>query len=233
VTGIGLDVNLNNTLSISAGNLVVDFTAANALSAFTLPRANSNLASGQLDLIEDFTGVVSLANSSVTITSATRRALTASATSGTIFDTDPSGTLCPTPTIQLTSCVSNNQVASMDVVLNSDGTLSIQEIEPLLAAVQDTVEGIVVSINPNQTQFTLVVTDFIPLAQNSLITGLHVGDGLTVNIPNPNLFLVDTKGLAVGANLGNYLGHAAWPSCRRPRHRFYRRQQHHHRFLDL
>jgi hypothetical protein len=210
VTGIGLDVNLNNTVSISAGNLVVDFTAANALSAFTLPRANSNLASGQLDLIEDFTGVVSLANSSVTITSATRRALTASATSGTIFDTDPSGTLCQAGTIQLGNCVANNQVASMDVVLNSDGTLSVREIEPLLAAVQDTVEGIVVSINPNQTQFTLVVTDFIPLAQNSLILGLHVGDGLTVNIPNPNPFLVDTKGLPLATqfagNLANFVG---------------------------
>jgi len=211
VTGIGLDVNLNNTVSISAGNLVVDFTAANALSAFTLPRANSNLASGQLDLIEDFTGVVSIANSSVTLTSATRRALTGSTTSRTIFDSDPSGTLCPAGTTQLTSCVSNNQVASMDVILNSDGTLSIQEIEPLLATVEDTVEGIVVSINPNnQTQFTLVVTDFIPLAQNSLIVGLHVGDGLTVNIPNPKPFLVDTKGLPLATqfagNLANFVG---------------------------
>lgn len=211
VTGIGLDVNLGNTVSISAGNLVVDFTATNALNAFTLPRANSNLASGQLDLIEDFTGVVSVSSSSVTLTSATRGTLTASATSGTIFDADPSNSLCPAGTIQLGSCVLNNQVASMDVVLNSDGTLSIREIEPLLAAVQDTVEGIVVATNPsNQTQFTLVVTDLVPLAQNSLITGLHVGDGLTVNIPNPNPFLVDTKGLPLASqfagNLVNFVG---------------------------
>jgi hypothetical protein len=97
----------------------------------------------------------------------------------------------------------------MDVVLKSDGTLSVQEIEPLLASLQDTVEGIVVSINQNnQTQFTLVVTDFIPLAQNSLIVGLHVGDGLTVNIPNPKPFLVDTKGLPLASqfagNLANF-----------------------------
>src|SRR5260370_31489888 len=119
--------------------------------------------------MEEFTGGGPLDSSSVTITSTTRGALAASTTATTICDSDPSGSLCPLGTTQLTSCVSSNQVASMDVILKSDGTLSIQEIEPLLASLQDTVEGIVVSINQNnQTQFTVVVTDLIPLATNSL-----------------------------------------------------------------
>ena len=208
VTGIGIDLNLFNTVSISGtpANLVVNFNNANVLSAFTLPRPNSNLAAGQLDLIEDFTGVVTINNQSVTLASAPvtgRGSLTASATSATFYDPDPTGTRCPTGTTLLVNCVSNNQVASMDVILRSDGTLAIQEIEPLLATAQDTVEGIVVSINPSSLaqQFTLVVTNLIPAAQSSLIGSLHIGDALTVNLSNPVFpFLVDQKGLPVQTN---------------------------------
>jgi hypothetical protein len=211
VTGIGIDLDFANAVSITGSTLAVNLNNSNTLSAFALPRANSNLASGQLDLIEDFTGVVSIGSPAVTITSATstgRGSLTASTSSGTVYDSDPSGTLCPAGTTQLASCVSSNQAASMDVVLKSDGTLAVQEIEPLLATLQDTVEGIVVGINQgNQTQFTLIVTDLVPATQNSLIGGLHIGDGLTVNIPNPKPFLVDTKGLQVLAgSLSNFAG---------------------------
>ena len=214
VTGIGIDLNFANAVSISAGNLTVNFANNNVLSAFTLPRTGSNLAAGQLDLMEDFTGVVSISSPSVTITSATvtgRGSLMASTTSATVYDPDPTGTHCPTGTTQLVNCVSSNQVASMDVVLKSDGTLAIQEIEPLLATLQDTVEGIVVSINSsNQTQFTLIVTDLLPAAQNFPIGTLHIGDGLTVNLLNPKPFFVDTKGLQVqnnfGGNFANFSG---------------------------
>src|SRR6267142_3390318 len=209
VTGIGIDLNFFNAVSISGSpaNLVVNFNNANVLSAFTLPRPNSNLAAGQLDLIEDFTGVVSINNQSVTLASAPvtgRGSLTASATSTTFYDPDPTLTLCLTATT-LASCVSNNQVASMDVILKSDGTFAIQEIEPLLATAQDNVEGIVVSINPNNlTQFTLVVTNLIQAAQSSLIGSLRIGDALTVNLANTvSPFWVDTKGLPVRTNFAS------------------------------
>ena len=211
VTGIGIDLNFAKAVSISGASLAVNFSNSNVLNAFTLPRASSNLASGQLDLIEDFTGVVSLNNSTVTITPSTatgRGPLAATASSSTIYDPDPTGVLCPTGTTQLTSCVSSNQAASVDVVLKSDGTLAVQEIEPLLGTLQDTVEGIVVSINSgNQTQFTLVVTNLIPAAPNSLIGSLKIGDGLTVNLANAvKPFLVDTKGLPVASQFAAVLG---------------------------
>ncbi|HEY6267071.1 MAG TPA: hypothetical protein VIX11_02140 [Candidatus Acidoferrum sp.] len=211
VTGIGIDLNFAKAVSISGTSLAVNFSNNNVLSAFTLPRANSNLASGQLDLIEDFTGVVSINNSAVTIASATatgRGSLTATASSSTILDSDPTGVLCPVGTTQLTSCVKSNQAASMDVVLKSDGTLAIQEIEPLLGTLQDTVEGILVSINSgNQTQFKLVITNLIPVAQTSLIGTLKIGDGLTVNLANAvKPFLVDTKGLPVASQFAAVLG---------------------------
>src|SRR6266851_6528046 len=208
VTGIGIDLNFFNALSISGSpvSLVVNFNNPNVLSAFTLPRPNSNLAAGQLALIEDFTGVVSISNQSVTLTSATatgRGSLTASASAGTFYDPDPTGTHCPIGTTQLTSCVSNGQFASMDVALLSDGTFALLEIEPLLATLQDTVEGTVVAINPSALtqQFTLVVTNLIPAAQNSLIGSLRVGDALTVNLSTSVFpFLVDQKGLPVQIN---------------------------------
>src|SRR6266851_454829 len=73
VTGVGIDLNFAKAVSISAttpATLAVNFSNTNVLSAFALPRSNSNLATGQLDLIEDFTGVVSLSNQSVTLASA-------------------------------------------------------------------------------------------------------------------------------------------------------------------
>jgi hypothetical protein len=206
MTGIGIDLSLINAVSISGGNLVVNFSNNNVLSAFTLPRQTSTLAAGQLDLFEDFTGVVSISNQTVTLASAAatgRGSLAATANSSTIFNSDPSQKLCLTPTSgQVSSCVSNNQFASMDVILKSDGTLAVQEIEPLLPTLQDTVEGIVVSVKAaSATQFTIIVTDLIPSATNSLISTLHIGDGLTVNLSGTvQPFLVDTKDLPVQNN---------------------------------
>src|SRR3984893_1554758 len=199
--GLGIDFNLNNSMTVTGGIMTVTFTpttvGTNVLSAFNLPR-NSSLTGSQLDLIEDFVGVVSVSGQNVTLTSPTRGTITASTTTNTAFDPDPSGSLCATPS----SCVVANQVASVDAILNSDGTLSIQEFEPLLNAAKDVVEGTVVAINQTtQTQFTIVTTDKVQAATGSLIGGLNVGDPLAVNIAlNPHPFLVDTKGLMVRQN---------------------------------
>ena len=197
--GVGIDFNLNNAISLSSGTLSVNFNPSSpVLSAFTLPRSNANLGNNQLDLIEDFTGVVALNGSAVILTSPTRGTLTATANSSTNFDSDPSGTLCPTGTSTLSACVSAEQIASMDAVLNSNGTFSIREIEPLFSMQQDIVEGIVFAIN-STTQFAIAVTDKIQATSNSLIGGLNTGDLLTVNIPSGQPFFVDTKGLLVPA----------------------------------
>lgn len=204
-TGLGIDFNLTNALVLSGAALNVSFInsgSTNVISSFTLPRQNSNLAAAELDLIEDITGVVSIANTAVTITPAApagRGTVTAAANSNTVLDADPSNTLCTNPTQgQVSTCVSSNQAASMDAVLNSDGTFTVQEIEPLLKTLQDTVEGTIVFINPNNsTQFDLITTDLIPAAINSLIGSLSIGAPLTVNLSTGPTFLVDSKGLPV------------------------------------
>src|SRR5579859_739010 len=218
-TGFGIDFNLANALSVKAGALTLNLTnsttntSLNVVRAFALPRANSNLATGQLDLIEDFTGVVAVSGSSVTIASSGnvgRGSLKGTVNTSTALDTDPSGTLCKSPTPgNASSCVANSQVASMDALLNSDGTFTVQELEPLLATpVVDTIEGTVVSINSgNQTQFGVIVTDLFPAASNSLIGSLRIGAPLTVNLAaNVKTFQVDTKGLQVAAGFPNNFG---------------------------
>jgi hypothetical protein len=214
-TGFGLDFNLSNVVTVTGTTLSVNFTNSgntNVVTSFALPRATS-LAAGQLDLIEDFTGVATVSGTSVTVASqsqAGRGTITAATTSTTEFDIDPSLQLCTTPTQGTPStCVSNNQIVSMDAILNSDGTFTAQELEPLLATpVVDTIEGTIFNI-ASPTQFSVVTSDIVAAASGSKIGSLSIGDPVTVNLSN-NIaqggFLVDTKGLAVGGALGNFLG---------------------------
>jgi hypothetical protein len=207
--GIGLDFNLGAAVTISGGSLSLSFTAPNTLTAFTLPRTGSNLSAGQLDLIEDFTGVATITGQTVTIMSPSRGALTATATTSTNFDAAPypnPGNLCPTGTTSLAACVSNSQIVSADTILKSDGTLALQEIEPLLATRQDIIEGTVDSRPVSATQFTMVVTDKQVAASGSLISSVNVGDRVTIILstnPPPSPFQVDTKGLPVAISFGN------------------------------
>jgi len=214
--GFGIDIDLTNALTLSGTTLSLNFGNADVASVFTLPRTNSNLTSGQLDLIEDYTGVVTVSATTATITPATianRPALTATVNSSTVLDEDPTLSLCTSPTQgSISSCVSSNQAVSMDAILNSDGTFTAQEIEPLLASpIVDTVEGTIVALTStitptNQTQFTMVTTDIIPAATNSLIGSLTIGAPLVVNLSAGPIFYVDSKGLPVASSFPTSYG---------------------------
>jgi hypothetical protein len=218
-TGIGIDVNLANSLTVSGSTLTLNLSNSGTLpvtTAFSLPVANSNLASGQLDLIEDVTGTVSnVSNTAVTITPSSLMnsfPITASTISTTGYDSDPTNTLCPSGTTALTSCISNGQASSMDAILNADGTFSVQEIEPLLAnPIVDTVEGTVVSLASttnagNLSQFGIVITNLIPAATNSLIGSLSITNQLNVTLSNGSIFYVDSKGLPVASQFPTSYG---------------------------
>ena len=212
--GIELDFNLANAISLSNGTLSVNFTPSapspGVLTAFTLPRQNANLGSNQLELIEDFVGVVSLNGNNVTVTSPTRGAITAVNGSASFFDASPDSTMCQTPATF--SCVANGQAASVDAFLNSDGTLSLKEFEPLVATQQDLIEGIVYTVSGTIPQFGIVVTDEIRAASSSLIGSVNTGDLLTVNIPAPQPFFVDQKGLPVSNISGSFVNFAGQTS---------------------
>src|ERR1700730_537060 len=178
--GIEIDFNLNNAIVLSGGVLSVNFNPATptpgVFTAFTLPRTNANLGTNQLELIEDFTGVVSINGSTITITSPTRGVLSATVTSNSFFDQSPLPTnLCPNAP---NNCAVAGQIASVDALLKSDGTLELKEFEPLNATQQDFVEGTVYAVNTS-TQFAIAVTDKVQAATGSLIAGLKTGDLLT------------------------------------------------------
>lgn len=208
-TGIGIDFNLANAISISGNTLSINLTnsgATNVVSSFALPR-NTNLAAGQLDLIEDFTGVATVTGTSIKVVSqpaAGRGTITASSTANTVYDMDPTQSLCTAGTSSLSACITSaNQAVSMDAILNSDGTFTVQEIEPLLASpILDTIEGTVVNIS-SATQFAIVTSDIIPATSGSKIGSLSMGDPLTVNLAAGPSFWVDTKGLQVQNNFPN------------------------------
>lgn len=207
--GIELDFNLANAISLSNGTLSVNFTPSapspGVLTAFTLPRTNANLGSNQIELIEDFTGVVSLNGNNVTVTSnssPSRGVITAVENSNSFFDASPDGTTCQTPTT-FAQCVKSGQIASVDAFLNSDGTLALKKFEPLLATQKDLVEGIVYAVSGTVQQFGIVVTDKTQAASGSLIGSVNTGDLLTVNLatsPPLQPFFVDQKGLSVSNN---------------------------------
>ncbi|OLC86071.1 MAG: hypothetical protein AUH88_05375 [Acidobacteria bacterium 13_1_40CM_4_61_5] len=188
--------------------MALDFSQAKAVTVATLPRTNSNLSTGQLDLIEDFTGVVTSvtqpsasSSGSVTLLSATRGTLAAKVPSGFIPD-DPLA-LCG-PTLDFTC------ITSIDAVLNSDGALTLLEYEPLFSTPQDLIEGVVTSrSSSNNTQFNLVLTDKVLSSSSSALNSLNPGDQVLVNLALPNPFLVDTKGLTVPvANRNLFAGSA-------------------------
>jgi hypothetical protein len=57
-----LDFNLKNAISLTSGTLSVNLNPSSpnpgVFTAFTLPRTNANLGTNQLELIVDFTSVV-------------------------------------------------------------------------------------------------------------------------------------------------------------------------------
>jgi Domain of unknown function (DUF4382) len=205
-TGLAINFNLGNALTVSTSQpqvvTAVNLSAANVLSASALPSTSTSLAAGQLDFVEDVTGVVtalSATTQSVTVHTATRGSLTAVANSSTVFSPN-----CTAFNLSLTfsSCIVLGHVASLDMALNSDGTFTLLEYDPLATTTGDWIEGIVTATPVSTTQFSLVINDLVFATSGSHISpSVPVGAFLNATLVTPNPFLVDTKGLTVPVNL--------------------------------
>ena len=165
-----------------------------------LPPLFSSLPSSTLDFIEDVTGVVSsvdAAKQSVTIETATKGSLTAVA--------GPSTTVSPNCTMfnlgSTFTCAQQGQVASLETVLNADGTFALSGYDPLGITAGDWIEGVVGLPPSSSTRFQLVTNDLVLAPANSLIgNNLELGAPVNVTLVNPKPFVVDTKGLVVPNN---------------------------------
>jgi hypothetical protein len=195
-TGLSLDFNLNNAITMTNGAVSVDFTQANVLKAATLPHTGT--PSGALDLIEDFTGVITtISGNSVTVHSDTRGNITAVANSSTTFNIDPA--VCSAQNI---TCLGANKTVSIDASLNLDGTMTLLEADLLDNVSVDEVEGTVTSVNASQ--ISLVLSDKTVVSGNSVLTAAFGGTIVQASVGTTATFSVDTKGLsAVTASLAS------------------------------
>ncbi|HEY2460009.1 MAG TPA: DUF4382 domain-containing protein [Candidatus Acidoferrum sp.] len=198
-TGFAFNVNLAQALTVNATTqavTAVNVNATNAISASALPATSTSLSTGQLDFIENVSGVVSTVNGQiVTLQTASRGTLTVTANSSTDFSPN-----CSSLTI---ACAVAGEVASIDAALNADGSLTMLEFDPLdtSTTTHDWVEGVVIAAPGSTTQFQLVTNDLVRLTTGSLIaSNLPLGSLATVNVSGVSAFTVDSKGLTVPAN---------------------------------
>jgi hypothetical protein len=191
--GLQVVFNIGNAITVNPATQVVsalNLAATNVVTAVPLPPFASTLSTGQLDYIEDVTGVVTAAtSSSVTVQTSTRGPITSLLTSSTIFSPN-----CVITNVTCSPLV--GQIASIDATLNSDGTSTMLEYDPLSVASVDVIEGIVTTVPSSPTQFQIVTNDFVSATSNSLIGGkVNLGDPVQVTFAGTNPFVIDTKGL--------------------------------------
>jgi len=213
VAGLQVQVNLANAITLSATQpqvvSAVNLTASNVLTAAVLPPAASSLANSQLDFIEDFTGIVTNVNATsqvLTIRTATRGTITATANSSTFFSPN-----CTSPPFNSTAdihCVVANDIASVDVALDASGSFTLLDYDPLDTTASDWIEGVVMLVPTSNTQFQIVANDLFQPSSGSLVgTKLPLGSAVTLNLstsPSPT-FGVDARGLIVPAEASSFV----------------------------
>jgi hypothetical protein len=172
------------------------------VTAVSLPPAAGSLGNNEAEFIEDVAGVVSSvtgSSSTLTLKTAERGSVTVTANSSTFYSPN-----CTSPPVNLTSdfnCVKTNQLASMDVSLNKDGTSTLLEYDPLDAVASDWIEGVVTATPSSSTQFEVVTNDVFLASTGSMIANnVSLGDRITVSLKSGVIFGVDSKGLTLPAD---------------------------------
>jgi hypothetical protein len=206
--GLSIDFNMGDTLTV-ANQVIskVDLTAINVLTTVTLGATHaSSLAANQLDYLDDVTGTVSVTGNQVAVTTAEHGTITATADSNTFYSPN-----CTTLGFALSiACVQSNAVASIDAILNADGTVKLISYDPFptpSTTVTDWLEGTVTTTPISSTQFLMVANDAAASVSGSLLPKPPpIGSPIIVNLANAAVFGVDTQGLDVPADYTNFQG---------------------------
>jgi hypothetical protein len=192
VSWIGLDVNLNNAITTSNG-ISIDFTQTGVMTALTTPR--TNIPSGAVDSIDDWTGLVTAYSngSSITVKSGTRGTMVATITSTTAYD-DPQS-LCVAAS-SIANCISTGAVVSLQAYLTNTGGINVSEIDVIdtSATATDQVEGFIYPTSTSSCSggFGLLLSDDAVTTGNSTLTSLTYGAGFCLTISPSAVFLADT-----------------------------------------
>lgn len=208
--GVQIQFNFAKAITISSTQpqvvSKVDLTAAGVLTASVLAPTSttSSLATGQLDFVEDVTGVVTAVTSStVTVKTVTHGSITATANSSTFFSPNCTNFSLPTNI----GCAKVNQIASIDAALKADGTFTLLDYDPLDTSATDWIEGVVTSVPTLPTQFQIAANDLFQPTSGSVVgTNLPLGSPVTINLGTGATFGVDSKGLTVPADANTFSG---------------------------
>ncbi len=204
VTGLSVTVDIAKALTVNEQTQAItelNLGAFDVLTAMALPPRSSSLLPGAQEFIEDVTGIVSSVDEStqtLTIQTATKGSI--SATAGASTAVSPN---CIAFNLGNTfSCAKPGQVASVDAILNTDGSVALLEYDPLAVQEGNWIEG-VISIPPlSSTQFQLVTNDLIVVSRNDLLaSNLKFGDPVLITLANPKPFVVDSKGLVTASSI--------------------------------
>jgi hypothetical protein len=204
-TGLSIDFNLGGTLTLTGQTISrVDLSTVANLTVIPLGTTHpSDLTATQLDYLEDIIGSVAVSGNSVTITTANHGTITAVADSNTFFspNCNLSGIGDGTNTI---NCVQANQVASIDAILNADGTMKLIAFDPISAVSttnNDFIEGVVAFTPSNPNQFTLIASDAALTTSGSVLAKpFPIGTVVNVTLKANTPFAVDTNGLSVAVS---------------------------------
>jgi Domain of unknown function (DUF4382) len=179
-TGLLIDVSLDNLLSASLG---ADFSAGTTVTSFT-PAGIGAPPVGAEDIVGQV-GSVNASTNTFTLTNAAGSYSLKADNTSTFFQF-PSTTACTTPGF---ACLVNNQIVSVDIAIQSDGSILARNIVFEDADSSDAeVEGTITSTNAGSQQFSMVA-----LGISGAGTGLSIGEPVTVqySIPPTTTFDVD------------------------------------------
>jgi hypothetical protein len=166
-TGLLIDVNLANLLTSA---LSEDFSAGTTVVPFT-PAGTGAPPVGAEDVVGHVVNVTAASNT-FTLTNA-EASYTLKVDSSSTFFQFPASATCTAPGF---ACLANNQIVSVDIAIQADGSLVARNIlfEDADSSEAE-VEGIVTGTNAPSKQFNMVV-----LTVSGTGTGLNIGSETTV-----------------------------------------------------
>ena len=164
--GLLVDVNLDNLLNAA---MAADFKAGTTVTAFT-PAGAGAPPVGAEDVVGEVSSVTTSSNSFVL----------KNATASYSLKVDGASTFFQFPSSACTaagfSCFQNNQVLSVDIGIQADGSLLARNIVFEDSDSSDTeVEGVITNTNAASQEFSIVA-----LAESASVPNLNIGDPATV-----------------------------------------------------
>ena len=184
--GLLIDVSLDKLLNVTLG---ADFSAGTSVFPFTPTGTNAPLV-GAEDVVGQVTNL-SASSDTFTLTNAdtlpnAEATYSLKVSNSSTFFQFPTSLSCTSPTFGF-ACLANNQILSVDIGIQADGSLLARNIVFEDANSSDAeVEGIVTGTNAGLSQFSIVV-----LTASATGTGLSVGGQATVQYSISTSFDVD------------------------------------------